>query len=124
MFTTYEDYMIYGSNVLSEDMAFTYLQKSERQINALCQNRIFDNSIYKYMPSTQDLVKQIICEHAEYLYQNKDEIEKGNIKSYSNNGASITYDNSQYIKNAFGVSIKNDLYNQLVLTGLCYRGIL
>ena len=76
------------------------------------------------MPSTQDLVKQIICEHAEYLYQNKDEIEKGVIKSYSNNGASITYDNNNSIVNKFGTTIKSDLYNQLVLTGLCYRGIL
>lgn len=124
MFTTYEDYIEYGSNVLSEDEAFTYLKKSERQINALCQNRIFDNSILKYMSSTQELVKQIICEHAEYLYQNKGEIEKGIIKSYSNNGASITYDNNNAIVNKFGTTIKGDLYNQLVLTGLCYRGIL
>jgi hypothetical protein len=124
MFVKYEDYMEYGSNVLSEDEAYTYLNKSERQINALCQNRIFDNSIFKYMSSTQNLVKQIICEHAEYLYQNKDEIEKGVIKSYSNNGASITYDNNNSIVNKFGTTIKSDLYNQLVLTGLCYRGIL
>lgn len=123
MFIKYEDYLEYGLNILSEDEAITYLRKAERQINTLCQNRLYDNSILKYMPLTQNLVKQIICDHAEYLYQNESEIEKGAIKSYSNNGASITYDTTYSIQTVAGVTIKSSLYSELAQTGLCYRGI-
>lgn len=123
MFVSYEDYVAYGNNVLNEDEANIYLNKAERQINALCNNRIFNGSVSKYMPSSQIIIKQVICEHAEFLFQKKDEIYNGKIKSYSNNGASISYDNNSSTRTVNGIYIKNDLYSELALTGICYRGI-
>lgn len=123
MFVSYEDYVEYGNNVLTEDEAHKYLNKSERQINALCNNRILNGSVSRYMSSSQIIIKQVICEHAEFLYQKKDEIYNGKIKSYSNNGASVSYDNNHSTRTVNGIFIKNDLYSELVQTGICYRGI-
>ena len=123
MFVDYEDYQKYGNNILSEDDAYNFLNKSERQINALCNNRILDNSIQRYMDKSQEIIKQVICEHAEFLYTKKDEIYNGKIKSYTNNGASITYDSNLATRTINGVFIKSDLYSELVQTGICYRGI-
>lgn len=123
MFVNYEWYAAHGYYALDDD-DFKYLSQAERQINTLCYNRIANGTINKYMNTTQHIVKSIICEHADFLKNNNNEYENGVIKSYSNGGASYTFDNSKSsISNIKGIFIKNDLYRELVQTGLCYRGI-
>ena len=123
MFITYDDYKNYGSNLMSEDEAFVYLRKAERQINTLCFNRISNDTIKHYMPATQEIVKEIICEQADFLFSKKEEINNGIIKKYSNNSASVEYASNAYNTRS-GILINDDLYSELVSTGLCYRGFI
>lgn len=122
MLVDYEFYTSNGYSKLDENNATQYLSKAERQINTICFNHL--NRLDKYMEKTQNIVKIIICEHAEFLLDNNDNSNYGMLSSYSNGSASISFDNSQtniIIKN--GVGIKSDLYSELVQTGLCFRGI-
>jgi len=76
------------------------------------------------MENTQEIVKIIICEHAEFLFNNSDNNNFGVISSYSNGSASISFDNSiNNISIINGIGINTNLYFELVQTGLCYRGI-
>lgn len=127
MLVDYEFYTSNGYSKLDETQAAQYLSKSERQINTICLGRLYDGTFEKYTTKTQDIVKIIICEHADYLldYEGNDETSYGPVKSYSNGKVSFSFDTAKSsITHQAGVGIKTDLYQELTLTGLCYRGIL
>lgn len=125
MIVDYQYYIDNGYNLLNEDNCEKYLNQSTRQINILCKNRLFNGIFEKYTEATQNVVKNIICEHAEYLSDNDNgnTPDNGIIKKYTNGSASVEYDNAtRMIKNIGGIQIKTSLYDELILTGLCYRG--
>ena len=125
MLVDYEFYTKNGYSLLNENNATQYLSKAERQINTLCYNRLYDGSYEKLTIRSQEVVKIIICEHAEYLSEYEEgELPYGTLKSYKNGNASFTFDNSiSTVLNKSDIGIKADLYSELCMTGLCYRGL-
>lgn len=121
MFVNYEWYASHGFHLLDDD-DYEYITKAERQINTLCFNNIYNGNINRYMNTTQHIVKSIICEHADYLKENEENLDNGALKSYSNGQASYSFYNSNYsITNVGGFPIKASLYEELIQMGLCSR---
>lgn len=121
----------YNGNVLSnDDNGKKALKQSIRQINRITNGSIDNNYIVGRGEPLLTNVYDIICEHAEYIFENNDKIDDGtaglSISSRNINGVSVSYSNtssSSSIISTEGVYIKKDLYDELVFLGLCYRGL-
>ena len=120
----------YNGKILSnDDEGKKILNKAIRQINRLTNNSINNGYIVSRGNSLLTTVYDIVCEHAEYLYENAERIDEGTaglaVTSRNINGVSVSYasaSNSSVIS-VNGVYIKNDLYEDLAFLGLCYRGL-
>jgi hypothetical protein len=119
MLVNYQFYTDNNYNTLSED-DIKYLSVSERQINSICFNRL--KNFEKFPESLQEHIKIIICEHADFIKQNKSEEMNGILKSYSNGSVSYSFDNDYMtVTKINNILIQTDLYQELLLTGLCSR---
>lgn len=104
----------YGSKFIPEDLIEIFLKKAQNEVEDYCANGIrrvlfryidekeLDN--YKTLDEFQEdknvlsdfeieLLKETICETANFLYENNDAI-KGIVTSMSANGASVTFSKS------------------------------
>lgn len=122
---------VFNGKILSNDDAGKKaLNKAIKQINRITNNSIDSGYIEQRGEPLLTTVNDIICEHAEFLYENNDRIEDGTVglpvSSRNINGVSVSYSNSastSSILSVSGVYIKNDLYEDLAWLGLCYRGL-
>jgi len=122
---------VYNGKILSnDDEGKKVLNKAIRQINRLTNNSIDNGYIVSRGDPLLTTVYYIICEHAEFLYENTDRIEDGTaglaVASRNINGVSVSYSTSastSSILSSNGVYIKKDLYDELAWLGLCYRGL-
>lgn len=120
----------YNGKILSnDDEGKKILNKAIRQINRLTNNSIEDGYIVSRGEPLLTTVYDIVCEHAEYLYENTDRIEDGTagsaVESRTLNGVSVKYSSASAssILSMNGVYIKKDLYEDLAWLGLCYKGL-
>ena len=68
----------------------------------------------------QDIIKEVICEQADFEYENADEINMI-LSSYSINGVSASFGSGWNVYTDKGVAMKRDTYALLSQTGLCCR---
>ena len=116
MFKTYlseDEYSSY-SDIIKDDID-KYTALATRDIDILTLHRIKD---FKTLTDIQkDIIKYIIAEHADFLYEYKEEL-KTMVTSYTVEGISYSTDNVNYTT-INGVKIHKNLYNLLLQTGLC-----
>lgn len=111
----------YHGTVLKEcDEINQILRQSSRHIDSLTYNRIVGRGISNLTPFQQDLVREVVCQQADFEYENADEINTI-LSSYSLNGASVQFGSSWNIYTDKGVAMKRDTYALLSQTGLCCR---
>ena len=95
-----------------------YLKNSSRDIDVLTYNRIvaigFDNLTYYQ----KEIIKEVCCEHASFLYENETML-KTYLSSYAINGVNMSFGNSWNMHIENGVAIDKSLYERLCSTGLC-----
>ncbi len=113
---------VYKGTVLpNDDSAIKALNKAFRQINIICKNRLNDGTVDSYDEDTQNAVKNIICEQAEFNTENADIINAA-LERYTINGVTIEYATNQQIASINGVFINKTLFSELSIYGLTYRG--
>ena len=88
------------------DNAEKYLLSASRHIDILTFNRIIGRGF----------------DMANFEYENEDLLNSV-FQSYSINGVSMQFGNNMNVSVKGGVAVKNDTYNLLMQTGLCYRGL-
>ena len=96
------------------------LRQASRHIDSLTYNRIVGWGISSLTPFQQDLVREVVCQQADFEYENADEISTI-LSSYSLNGASVQFGQSWNVYTDKGVAMKRDTYALLSQTGLCCR---
>ncbi len=108
-----------GSTVPGEELE-RHLRQASRHIDSLTYNRIVGRGFSNLTEFQQEVIKEVVCEQADFEYENADEI--GTIlSSYSLNGASAQFGSSWNVFTDKGVAMKRDVYSQLSQTGLCSR---
>ena len=108
-----------GSTIPEEELGKT-LRKARRHIDSLTYNRIVGQGFSNLTSFQQDVIREVVCEQAEFEYENADEINTI-LSSYSLNGASVQFGSSWNVYTEKGVAIKRDVYAFLSQTGLCCR---
>ena len=110
----------YGGSTIPEEELGKELRKASRHIDSLTYNRIVGQGFSNLTDFQQDIIREVVCEQADFEYENADEINTI-LSSYSLNGASVQFGSSWNVYTEKGVAIKRDVYAFLSQTGLCCR---
>lgn len=124
MYTAYvtaEEYTALGYDAVPQDKLDAYLRDASRNIDALTFNRIVAKGFEKLTPFQQELIKEVCCKQADFLYENADAI-ASIMSSYSINGVSMQFGTGFNIVVENGMPIQNTVLSLLKQTGLCWRG--
>lgn len=113
-FDTYKGKVIQAGDI---DIA---LRNASRHIDSLTYNRIVRQGISNLTEFQQDVIREVVCQQAEFESENADEINTI-LSSYSLNGASVQFGSSWNVFTDKGVAMKRDVYALLSQTGLCCR---
>lgn len=119
MYVPYID-EIYYHNKMGEDIKNKYLIKASRDIDVLTFNRILKKGYANLTEFQKDIIQEVCCEHASFLFENESML-KTYISNYSINGVSMSFNESWNLYLESGVAISKSLYERLCSTGLCSR---
>lgn len=110
----------YKGSVIPESDLEKTLRQASRHIDSLTYNRIVSRGISSLTPFQQDVIREAVCQQAEFEYENADEINTV-LQGYSINGVSVQFGSSWNVYTDHGVAMKRDTYALLSQTGLCCR---
>lgn len=108
-----------GSLIPKEDLAKA-LRQASRHIDSLTYNRIVGRGFSGLTEFQQDIIRDVVCQQADFEVENADEISMI-LSSYSINGVSAQFGSSWNVYTDKGVAMKKDVYALLCQTGLCCR---
>ena len=116
----YVDQTYYKENYLgtldTEDLA-KRLKEASQQVDMLTFNRIRGKGFDNLTSFQQSVIKEVICQHVDFVYENQDIIDSV-LQSYSINGVSMSFGQSWNIEVMNGVAMKRSTYELLKQTGL------
>ena len=117
-----EDYYqsTYGGTAIPKTEINKRLRTASRHIDSLTYNRIVGQGISNLTEFQQDVIREVICQQAEFEYENSELINTV-LSGYSLNGVSVQFGNSWNVYTDYGIVIKKDVYALLAQTGLCCR---
>ena len=110
----------YGGSIVSEDDLIKALRQASRHVDSLTYNRIVGRGFSTLTDFQQDLIREVVCQQADFETENADEINTI-LQSYSINGVSAQFGSSWNVFTDKGVAMKRDVYAMLCQTGLCCR---
>ena len=70
----------------------------------------------------QEIIKEAVQKHIDFVYENAEMLESP-LSSYSISGVSMSFDRSKIVT-VGGITTTGKVYNLLMQTGLCYRGLM
>lgn len=111
---------IYKGSTVPEERLERALQQASRHIDSLTYNRIVGRGFSNLTEFQQGVIREIVCQQADFETENADEINTI-LSSYSLNGASVQFGSSWNVYMDKGVAMKRDVYALLSQTGLCCR---
>lgn len=110
----------YKGSIVSGDDLERMLKQASRHIDSLTYNRIVGQGFSNLTEFQQDIIREVVCQQADFEYENADEINTV-LSSYSLNGASVQFGSSWNVFTGKGIAMKRDVYALLSQTGLCCR---
>lgn len=103
---------------IPEDVLEKSLKQASRNIDLLTFNRIVGKGFSNLTDYQSDIIKECVCELADFYYNNDDMIQNV-LKNYSINGVSMAFGDTWNVHIQNGVAIGNSTYSKLMSTGLC-----
>lgn len=125
MYTAYvtaEEYTDRGYESVPNEQLDAYLRDASRHIDTLTFNRIVAKGFDNLTEFQQELIKEVCCKQADFLYENHDAI-ASILNSYSINGVSMQFGAGFNIIIENGLPVQSTVYSLLKQTGLCWRGV-
>lgn len=120
-YVTPEYYLnIYKGSIIPKEDLDKHLRQASRHIDSLTYNRIVGQGFSGLTDFQQDIIREVVCQQADFEYENADEISTI-LSGYSINGVSAQFGSSWNVFMDKGVAMKRDAYSLLSQTGLCCR---
>lgn len=110
----------YGGSIVPEDDLKKALRQASRHIDSLTYNRIVGRGFSALTEFQQDIIREVVCQQADFEIENEDEINTI-LQGYSINGVSAQFGSPWNVFTDKGVAMKRDVYALLCQTGLCCR---
>lgn len=95
--------------------------RAESDVDTLTFNRITEKGFENLTDFQKDRIKHSMALQISFIHDNSELIDSP-LSAYSISGVSMTFDKSKVIT-LCGVTTTNQVYNTLMQTGLCYRGL-
>lgn len=120
-YATHEYYCSnYNGRIIPEEELNKRLRTASRHVDSLTCNRIAGRGFLNLTPFQQEIIREVVCQQADFEHENADMIETV-LSGYSLNGASVQFGQSWNVYMDKGVAMKKDTYALLAQTGLCCR---
>ncbi len=103
---------------IPDDVLEDKLRQASRNIDLLTFNRIVVHGFSNLTDYQAEIVKECVCELADFYHENEDMIQNV-LKNYSINGVSMVFGETWNVHVQNGVAIGNATYSKLMSTGLC-----
>lgn len=110
----------YDGSLIPDKELDKALRQASRHIDSLTYNRIVGIGFSNLTSFQQEIIREVICQQADFEYENADEINTI-LQGYSINGVSAQFGSSWNVFTDKGVAMKRDVYALLSQTGLCCR---
>jgi len=120
-YVTASEYAQMGYDTINPSALNTYLTKASRDVDTLTFNRIVQYGFNNLTEFQKGIIKQVVCEQANFLFENKDAI-NSILSSYSINSVAMTFGDGFNVATENGLPIQKTVYSLLEQTGLCWRG--
>ena len=120
-YVTPQEYTTLGYDTIPAEDLERYLNDASRNVDTLTFNRIVARGFDRLTDFQQEIVQDVVCRQANFLYENADAI-ASILDSYSINSVSMTFGSGFNVSVAEGVPVQNTVYSILKQTGLCWRG--
>ena len=95
----------YGGNVVPADDLKKALRQASRHVDSLTYNRIVGQGFSKLTDFQQEVIREVVCQQADFETENEDEINTV-LQSYSINGVSAQFGSSWNVFTDKGVAMK------------------
>ncbi|MBQ1292958.1 MAG: hypothetical protein IIY21_02885 [Clostridiales bacterium] len=115
------EYAEMGYSSIAPDKMDAYLRRASRDVDALTFNRIVAKGFDNLTDFQKEIIKEVVCEQANFLYENSDAI-SSILDSYAINGVSMKFGSGFNVIIEGGLPIQSTVYSLLKQTGLCWRG--
>lgn len=119
-YVTAQEYESLGYSAIPSDKLNRFLIDASRNIDTLTFNRIVKRGFVNLSNFQQEVVREVCCKQADFLYQNADAIASV-FDSYSINSVSMKFGTGFTVYMEGGVPIQSTVYSLLEQTGLCCR---
>lgn len=120
MYKPYASESYYEGTLIPEDDQKKALIQASRHVDALTFNRIVGRGFSNLTEYQQEIIKEVVCQQAEFETENADMIASV-LSSYSINGVSMQFGSAWNVFTDKGVAMRRDTYALLCQTGLCCR---
>ena len=120
-YVTAEEYTELGYSVVPSDQLEHFLHEASRNVDTLTFNRIVARGFDNLTEFQQEIVQEVVCKQAGFLYENADAI-ASILDSYSINSVSMKFGSGFNVDVSEGVPMQKTVYSILKQTGLCWRG--
>lgn len=120
-YVTVAEYTRLGYSAIPSEQIAKYLHEASRNVDTLTFNRIVARGFDRLTDFQQEIVQDVVCKQAEFLYENADAI-ASILDSYSINSVSMKFGSGFNVDVAEGVPMQKTVYSILKQTGLCWRG--
>lgn len=119
-YVTASEYYGSGHEAVAAEDVTKVLIRASRHVDALTFNRIQGIGFDNLTQFQKDCIQEVVCEQADFLYENADMIESM-LSAYSINGVSMSFGDGPTVRWESGLPIKASVYKVLEQTGLCCR---
>ena len=115
-----EEYDELGYSTIPNTDIERMLKDASRQVDELTFNRIVAIGLDNLTDFQKEIVQEVVCKHADFIYENADAI-SSIFDSYSINSVSMKFGTGFNVMLTSGVPIQRSVYSLLEQTGLCCR---
>ena len=120
-YVTASEYTAFGYDNIPTDEINEFLLEASRNVDTLTFNRIVAIGFDKLTEFQQNIIQEVVCKQANFLYDNADAI-ASILDKYSINSVTMEFGSGFNVDVADGVPIQRTVYSILKQTGLCWRG--
>lgn len=123
MYTPYvtpTEYATMGYSSIPTSELAKVLTDASHQIDTLTFNRILAIEFDKLTEFQQNIIKECVCKHADFLHSNADAL-ASIVDAYSINSVSMKFGTGFGVSMENGMPILKTVYSLLEQTGLCCR---
>nr|UWH96873.1 MAG: Protein of unknown function (DUF3199) [Bacteriophage sp.] len=122
MYLTYDDFIeFFPESDIPENQFEAFEKRAETDIDTLTFNRITEQGFENLTDFQKDRVRRSAAMQVKFTYDNSELLDSP-LSAYSISGVSMSFDRSKVIS-LDGVTTTNQVYDALLQTGLCYRGL-